>query len=631
LKRINLFIIFISIYASFAHSQVCRMIGQDPQCRFFDTDSTTTAGGYNRYIIKNADLTLETNTSSLNNFNTYRKVGSLGVVSVKSYGAKCDSSADDTEAIQSALNDAVEYGGAVLIPSGKCIVTAPLTINSTTNNQVMLIGQGSHSILSNSNSASYDILTLEGAGSITIKDMRFEQAVGGSTTKAAIKVLLTSDITITDNWIYGFYDGIYIDRADNVRVSNNTIEGQAHAGLYGNQPFLNSIINNTFYRCSEASGKSGGAIMGIKQSDYNFAPAGNKIIGNYFYKTLYGPAISLIGFGPTSITGNSFAYSSDFDPGHYADIELSLSYGIIVNSNVHHSIDNDYIPGSQGSKYCINFGNSSVSEYSNNHCEIGTAEAVLNSSGYHNKIFGNQYTYSGTVNTSGTAVSWVNGAKFGAGFVTGPIRINGVNYTVSSFNSDVSLTLSGSAGNQTSVQYVWEYVHDELLSGITLADTTKATGTIMSSGGLDANTTYPAYGLANNKTISWKDSSATYTHGAYLWYDTSNALHIGTNNTDQLVLDANGNIIYTPIAFASLGSVVNGAIRFCPNCKPTSSINFTCILDSSGTPPGSYVFGMGSTWQCISNTPGSGVTASGSSCAITGITNGIITEATCAP
>jgi hypothetical protein len=59
----------------------------------------------------------------------------------------------------------------------------------------------------------------------------------------------------------------------------------------------------------------------------------------------------------------------------------------------------------------------------------------------------------GTVNTSGTTVSWVSGKLFYTLQGGGTITINGINYTISSVSSTTSMTLTGSAGTQSAVPY----------------------------------------------------------------------------------------------------------------------------------------------------------------------------------
>src|ERR1700721_3839678 len=64
-------------------------------------------------------------------------------------------------------------------------------------------------------------------------------------------------------------------------------------------------------------------------------------------------------------------------------------------------------------------------------------------------------TVSGVVSTSGTGVPYVSGTHFIAGvaWVGSTISINSVNYKVSSVASTTSLTLTTSAGTQSSVAY----------------------------------------------------------------------------------------------------------------------------------------------------------------------------------
>jgi lysophospholipase L1-like esterase len=64
------------------------------------------------------------------------------------------------------------------------------------------------------------------------------------------------------------------------------------------------------------------------------------------------------------------------------------------------------------------------------------------------------YPYStGTVNTSGTTVTWVSGATFANVTTSSPFNIAGTFYTVQAVNSNTSITLTGTAGTQTGATY----------------------------------------------------------------------------------------------------------------------------------------------------------------------------------
>jgi len=60
---------------------------------------------------------------------------------------------------------------------------------------------------------------------------------------------------------------------------------------------------------------------------------------------------------------------------------------------------------------------------------------------------------SGVVNTAATAVSWVSGSQFTSAMVGQIITIDGIQYTVANYNTATSLTLSTTAGTQSSVDY----------------------------------------------------------------------------------------------------------------------------------------------------------------------------------
>ncbi len=59
----------------------------------------------------------------------------------------------------------------------------------------------------------------------------------------------------------------------------------------------------------------------------------------------------------------------------------------------------------------------------------------------------------GTVNTSGTAVTWETGYQFSSDAAGQAITINAVAYTISTVNSPTSITLTATAGTQTGVAY----------------------------------------------------------------------------------------------------------------------------------------------------------------------------------
>jgi len=65
----------------------------------------------------------------------------------------------------------------------------------------------------------------------------------------------------------------------------------------------------------------------------------------------------------------------------------------------------------------------------------------------------------GTVNTNGTAVTWVSGDKFDSRWVNQPVTIDGAQYAVQSVADDENLVLWASAGVQAGAGYAFYRVY----------------------------------------------------------------------------------------------------------------------------------------------------------------------------
>jgi hypothetical protein len=125
--------------------------------------------------------------------------------------------------------------------------------------------------------------------------------------------------------------------------------------------------------------------------------------------------------------------------------------------------------------------------------------------------------YQGTVNTVGTAVTWASGATFTSALAGQTININGVNYTVSTYNSSTSLTLTGSAGTQTGVTYYsyvggrGGYIDFQALSyantptGLTGLGSFGANDPLLWASGTNSSTAVSTYALCTNSYI-WAKS-----------------------------------------------------------------------------------------------------------------------------
>ena len=94
---------------------------------------------------------------------------------------------------------------------------------------------------------------------------------------------------------------------------------------------------------------------------------------------------------------------------------------------------------------------------------------------------GGTLAQSGTVNTAGTAVTWVSGNKFDGG-TPATITINGVPFGVSSIPSQTSMVLSTSAGTQTGVSYVYPAIAGAFYTALPTLEAFNSTAMLTLSG-----------------------------------------------------------------------------------------------------------------------------------------------------
>lgn len=125
----------------------------------------------------------------------------------------------------------------------------------------------------------------------------------------------------------------------------------------------------------------------------------------------------------------------------------------------------------------------------------------------------------GTVSTSGTAVSYVSGDRFGLDMAAQSIVINGVTYTVSSVTDTEHLILTGTAGTQTAQAYTASS-STYVAAGVTIPSTVFDYRSVGSA--VKALAAYSGY-------MTWVDESGTlffapktYIPSAYAITDSSN-------------------------------------------------------------------------------------------------------------
>lgn len=142
---------------------------------------------------------------------TLAQVAASGLVgtdwySVKRYGAVGDDTADDTSAIQSALN-ACPAGGIVYFPAGTYRITAPVTVPRIMG----LLGGGAFAGLATSlhQATANTSGVVISAAHASMHGLTVYGAIGGQTAGRGIDASMS--VVLTSCYTSGFFDGLYIE------------------------------------------------------------------------------------------------------------------------------------------------------------------------------------------------------------------------------------------------------------------------------------------------------------------------------------------------------------------------------------------------------------------------------------
>jgi hypothetical protein len=161
------------------------------------------------------------------------------VADVRDHGAKGDGRADDTGAIQRAIDRIAGTGGTVRVPGGTYLVDAagsiPLKLRS---NMTLALDDGATLKVIPNGKESYSTLLGDGVANVTITGGTIEgdrDRHGGKSGEWGMGVKLVgpsrnvsiADVTVRNMW----GDGIYISGASNVRLCSVTAERNRRQGL----------------------------------------------------------------------------------------------------------------------------------------------------------------------------------------------------------------------------------------------------------------------------------------------------------------------------------------------------------------------------------------------------------------
>lgn len=122
-------------------------------------------------------------------------------VNVADYGAVGDGTADDTTAIQSAINKAISTSGYLYFPAGTYIVS---TI--TINNSLIVYGSGSLSIIKQKASTTDDMLKITGTGNnVVIDNLTFDGNFSNQAAQSTNSIIhTTADGSTSTSDVFSF-------------------------------------------------------------------------------------------------------------------------------------------------------------------------------------------------------------------------------------------------------------------------------------------------------------------------------------------------------------------------------------------------------------------------------------------
>jgi len=177
---------------------------------------------------------------------------------VKNFGVVGNGIADDTAAIQSAINAASSNGGTVLIPEGTYLISGG---NLLLKSNVCLMGVGPRSILKLGNAAANHLLR----GS-TITDARVTNLLldGNEANQTANRNALNFDdvqrVQIDHLWIRNAYgDGVYVNFGRDVTISDIIGESIGRNGIalvHNSGMGDNTVISNCVFTADPSVGST---------------------------------------------------------------------------------------------------------------------------------------------------------------------------------------------------------------------------------------------------------------------------------------------------------------------------------------------------------------------------------------
>jgi hypothetical protein len=200
----------------------------------------------------------------------------LGCADVRAFGAVGDGVADDTAAIQAAINSGASTGGPVCVPPGAYKVTSTLTLKKTTrlsgfnpSSRDSISGEPNVSVIDCSSLT--NSTCLQGTGNavgVIIEGLRIKgpsAAVAGALSAALNPGGGCVRCALRDLSITGFWYGIFLSAVNGVEINNVWADLQTFRGLdiyaSSNVHSINSLYANTNPTGARAAADCGNVVI----------------------------------------------------------------------------------------------------------------------------------------------------------------------------------------------------------------------------------------------------------------------------------------------------------------------------------------------------------------------------------
>jgi hypothetical protein len=247
------------------------------------------------------------------------------VDNVKDFGAKGDSITDDTNAIQSAANDAANNHRSLFFPAGTYVHNGALTFNG-----IVVNGVGANSILKATNEDSCAVVLTGTSPSLNNMEIWTYDLTEE-----------TSDTPLTNLPNEG---NVFVYNATGFAVHNLTlVQGQHFAAVVVANSSVAMISGNTFYGTASLNDTG----VWIDNSSYNVT-----VYGNVFQNEDYGVNVSNTGAGSGSqfiaVIGNSIGAT------HSAGVAMAGVNTLDINQNAIQMADASSSPYAISVQQCNN-------------------------------------------------------------------------------------------------------------------------------------------------------------------------------------------------------------------------------------------------------------------------------------